>query len=308
MNQRCDLLWHCRHLGIELLVHLSLEDGTHCLDCRLPRKVLQRETDGSEMGALPCPTMVRDCGGREGKLLCAFVVCFLLFLFSSLFAQFWKKFCIFSLYGLLTATDVRCRLQRTKEFEDRLWTCWVRSFVRRRWHPVLLPTQRLVLGIQGTKLQQSCLYSSFCLVFLFFFSLESIFSGIHSLECLTVQLYTWLCQPKEEIWLGNKWAGAEEDRTALCSCTGLVFLGVFVTVKTSCSFNCYPHDSCFCIKYLIKYICLAGPKYFGKYAFSYKQVSVGGRVQVNNWCTDHLKYENRRVVAHLYSLGFCVSL
>lgn len=37
----------------------------------------------------------------------------------------------------------------------------------------------------------------------------------------------------EEVWHGNKWAGAEKDRTTLCSCTGFVFLAVFVTVKTS---------------------------------------------------------------------------
>lgn len=88
-----------------------------------------------------------------------------------------------------------------------------------------------------------------------------------------MQLYRWLWQPKEEVCHGNKWAGAEEDKTALCNCTGFIFLAVFVTVKTSCSFNCYSHDSRFCIKYLIKYVCLAGLKYFGKHAFNYKQVS-----------------------------------
>lgn len=49
------------------------------------------------MGALPCLTMVSNCGDREGKLLCAFVVPFMLFLFNLGFAQFLgeKKVCIF---------------------------------------------------------------------------------------------------------------------------------------------------------------------------------------------------------------------
>lgn len=71
-----------------------------------------------------------------------------------------KNWHFFSLYGLLTTTNMGCRLQRMKESEDMLWARWIRSFVWRRWHPVLLPTQRFVLGIQGAKLQQSHLYSS----------------------------------------------------------------------------------------------------------------------------------------------------
>lgn len=133
----------------------------------------------------------------------------------------------------------------------------------------------------GTKLQQSYLYSSF----LFFFSLM-----LFSVEFILPS--AWLCSctdgcasPRHAVWHGNKWAGAE-DRTALCSCTVFVFLAVFVTVKISCSFNCYSRNSHFCIKYWLKYICLAGLKYFGKHTFNYKQVSTDGRVQVNNCYTE----------------------
>lgn len=49
----------------------------------------ERYCRGSEMVAIPCLTVVRDSGDREGKLLCAFVVC--LFLFNLVFAELCTK-------------------------------------------------------------------------------------------------------------------------------------------------------------------------------------------------------------------------
>ena len=105
--------------------------------------------------------------------------------------------------------------------------------------------QRFFLGI---KLNYSEVISTVP-SFFFFFNLEVIFSWINSPVCLTMQLYRCLCQSAERVWRGSKRPGAEEDGAVLCSCTGFVFLAVFVTVKTSCSFNCHSHDTYFCVKY-----------------------------------------------------------